>query len=106
MGAGIAIVAARAGFRTVLYDLSTENLARADRQIAGFLAKSVERGKLTPAAVETAREAMTTTADVGELGACDVVVEAVFEDLAVKQQLVGALDEVCPPHTIFASNTS
>lgn len=106
MGAGIAIVAARAGFRTVLYDVSAGTLERAERQIAGFFAKSVERGKLTQEAVDAARAAMTTTTDIGDLRACDVVIEAVFEDLAVKQELVGQLDEVCPPNTIFASNTS
>jgi 3-hydroxybutyryl-CoA dehydrogenase len=106
MGAGIAIVAARAGFRTVLYDVSAETLERADRQIAGFLAKSVERGKLTQDAVDAARAAMVTTTDIGDLRACDVVIEAVFEDLRVKQDLLGVLDAVCPPGTIFASNTS
>jgi len=106
MGAGIAIVAARAGFRTVLYDVSPETLERAQRQIAGFLTESVERGKLTREAVEAARAAMVATTDVGELAACDLVIEAVFEDLAVKQDLVARLDEICPPGTIFASNTS
>lgn len=106
MGAGIAIVAARAGFQTVLYDVAPETLERAERQIAGFLAKSVERGKLTPEAVDAARAAMTTTTDIKDLAACDVVVEAAFEDLTVKQELVGILDDVCPPGTIFASNTS
>jgi 3-hydroxybutyryl-CoA dehydrogenase len=106
MGAGIAIVAARAGFRTVLYDVSPETLERAERQIAGFLAKSVERGKLTAEAVDAARASMVATTDIGELAGCDVVIEAVFEDLTVKQELVGKLDAVCPPETIFASNTS
>lgn len=106
MGAGIAIVFARAGFRTVLYDVSAETLERAERQIAGFLAKSVERGKLTEEAVDAAKAAMATTTDIGDLSGCDVVIEAVFEDLGVKQELVGTLDRVCPPGTIFASNTS
>jgi 3-hydroxybutyryl-CoA dehydrogenase len=106
MGAGIAIVAARAGFRTVLYDVSAETLERAERQIAGFLAQSVERGKLTRQAVDAAQAAMVATTDIGELAGCDVVIEAVFEDLATKQELVGKLDAVCPPETIFASNTS
>ena len=106
MGAGIAIVAARAGFRTVLYDVSPETLERAERQIAGFLAKSVERGKLTQEAVDAARAGMTATTDIGDLRACDVVIEAVFEDLKIKQELLGRLDGVCPPGTIFASNTS
>ena len=106
MGAGIAILAARAGFTTVLYDVSAETLDRAQRQIAGFLTKSVERGKLSQSAVDAAQAAMTTTSDVGDLGGCDVVIEAVFEDLAVKQQLVATLDDICPPGTIFASNTS
>jgi 3-hydroxybutyryl-CoA dehydrogenase len=106
MGAGIAIVAARAGLRTVLFDVSPDTLERAERQISGFLAKSVERGKLSQEACEAAKSAMTTTTDIDDLRACDIVVEAVFEDLRVKQELVGRLDDVCPPGTIFASNTS
>jgi 3-hydroxybutyryl-CoA dehydrogenase len=106
MGAGIAIVAARAGFRTVVYDTREEALDRARKQTEGFFAKSVERKKLTSAQVDAILANMCGTTEIAGLAECDIVIEAVFEDLEVKHALLGALNEVCPPHTIFASNTS
>lgn len=106
MGAGIAIVAARAGFKTVVYDTNAEALARARRQTEGFLAKSVERKKLTGDEVARILGDLSATTDAKALAACDIVIEAVFEDLKVKHQLLGEIDRVCPSHTIFASNTS
>lgn len=106
MGAGIAIVAARAGFKTVVYDTNAEALARARRQTEGFLAKSVERKKLTGDEVARILGDLSATTDAKALAACDIVIEAVFEDLKVKHQLLGEIDRICPPHTIFASNTS
>ena len=106
MGAGIAIVAARAGFRTIVYDTRQDALDRACKQTAGFLGKSVERGKLTQAQVDKIMGELTGTTRIAELAACDIVIEAVFENLKVKHALVGELNKVCPPHTLFASNTS
>jgi len=106
MGAGIAIVAARAGFRTVVYDTRTEALDRAREQTRGFFAKSVERKKLTQPDVDRIMSGLTGTTNVADLAACDIVIEAVFEDLRVKHALLAQLNYVCPPHTIFASNTS
>ena len=106
MGAGIAIVAARAGFRTIVFDQRADALERARKQTEGFFAKSVERGKLTAEQVTGILAGLSGTTDISELAACDIVIEAVFEDLAVKQALCGDLDKVCAPHTIFASNTS
>ena len=106
MGAGIAIVAARAGFRTVVYDTRAEALARARKQTEGFFAKSVERKKLTQDQVGKILSGLSGTTDIGALAACDIVIEAVFEDLKVKHALLERLDKVCPPRTLFASNTS
>ena len=106
MGAGIAIVAARAGFRTVCFDTSMEALERAAKQTAGFFDKSVERGKLAPEARDGILAGMSRTTDVAALGICDLVIEAVFEELGVKRDLLARLDAVCPPHTLYASNTS
>lgn len=106
MGAGIAIVAARAGFATVSYDLDAGSLARAAAQTEAFFGKSVERGKMAASEMEAALGRMSRTTDLGALGACDLVIEAVFEDLETKRGLLGALDAACPPRTIFASNTS
>ena len=106
MGAGIAIVAARGGFRTIVYDVSQQALDRARKQTEGFFAKSVERKKLTQAQVDKIMSDLSGTTDIGELAQCDIVIEAVFEDLKVKHELLGKLNAVCPPQTIFASNTS
>ena len=106
MGSGIALVAARAGFRTIVHDTNAETLARARRQTEGFLGKSVERGKLAAAEVERILADLTGTTRLEELGPCDIVIEAVYENLRVKHEVLGRLDAVCAPHAIFASNTS
>jgi 3-hydroxybutyryl-CoA dehydrogenase len=106
MGAGIAIVAARAGFKTLIYDTNSASLERARQQTEGFLAKSVERGKLAPEKVPQILARWHGTRELGALADCDLVIEAVFEDLRVKHELFGQLNEICTPHTVFASNTS
>jgi len=106
MGAGIAIVAARAGFRTISFDRSADSLQRAQKQTAAFFAKTVERGKMTAEARDAVLAAMETTTSLDALGACDLVIEAVFEDLSIKRALLADLDTVCRPDTIYASNTS
>jgi 3-hydroxybutyryl-CoA dehydrogenase len=106
MGAGIAIVAARAGFRTLLYDTNAKQLERARGQQAGFFASSVKRNKLTQAEVDRIMADLVPTTRLEDLSACDIVIEAVFEDLKVKHTLFAALNAVCPARTIFASNTS
>ena len=106
MGAGIAIVAARAGFRTIVYDTRQDALDRANKQTAGFFAKSVERKKLTQQQVDRIMGDLTGTTRIDDMAACDIVIEAVFENLKVKHELLGELSKVCPPHTLFASNTS
>ena len=90
MGAGIAIVAARAGFTTILYDTRQDALDRARKQTAGFFAKSVEKGKLTQAQVDGIMAGLQSTTRMEELAACDVVIEAVFEDLKVKHDLLAS----------------
>jgi 3-hydroxybutyryl-CoA dehydrogenase len=106
MGAGIAIVAARAGFRTLVYDSREDALATARRQTEAFFAKSVERGKLKADQVAAILGNYTGTHRIEDLAACDIVIEAVFEELSVKHKLFAELNRVCPPHTLFASNTS
>lgn len=106
MGAGIAIVAARAGLRTVVYDTREEALARARKQTEGFFAKSVQKGKLTEEQVGRILANLTGTTRLEDMAQCDLIIEAVFEDLKVKHELFAKLNAVCPPHTLFASNTS
>ena len=106
MGAGIAIVSARAGFRTISYDMDAAALERAKGQSAGFFAKSVERGKLNEAERDVILGRMEHTNSIEGLAECDLVIEAVFESLDTKRTLMGKLDKVCPAHAVFASNTS
>jgi len=106
MGAGIAIVAARAGFRTIVYDTAQAALERARNQTEAFFARSVERKRLTREQADRALAVLQGTTDIDALAQCDIVIEAVFEDLKVKHALLGKLDRVCPPSTLFASNTS
>jgi 3-hydroxybutyryl-CoA dehydrogenase len=106
MGSGIAIVAARAGFKTIVYDTSAETLEKAKAQTGAFFKRSVERGRLEPDQLPVVMANLTGTTAIDDMAACDLVIEAVFEDLAVKQALLAQLNAVCPPHTIFASNTS
>ena len=106
MGAGIAIVAARAGFSTIAYDVRRDALERARRQTEGFFAKSIERGKLTREQRDGILANLVQTTDLAALARCDLVIEAIFEDLATKRQLFGELHAICPEHTNFASNTS
>ncbi len=106
LGAGIAIVAARAGFRTICYDVAEASLARAAGQTAGFFGKSVERGKMSAEDRDRILDAMERTSDMGMLAEADLVIEAVFEDLSVKKALMARLDAVCSDTAIFASNTS
>jgi 3-hydroxybutyryl-CoA dehydrogenase len=106
MGAGIAIVCARAGYRTRVFDLNAQSIERARSQTEGFLKKSVERGKLAAEKLPQIMAQWFGTTKLEDFADCDLVIEAVFESLPVKHDLFGKLDRVCPPHTIFASNTS
>jgi 3-hydroxybutyryl-CoA dehydrogenase len=106
MGCGIAIVAARAGFVTRIYDTRQDALDRARAQTEAFLKKSADRGKLAAEAIPEIMGRWHATTDVEALADCDIVIEAVFEDLEVKHRLFSALDKVCPAETLFASNTS
>lgn len=106
MGAGIAIVAARAGFNVICYDTAEEPLNRTVKQTEAFFQKSVERGKMSEADRDTVLARFQRTTDIGKLTACELVIEAVFEELGVKRKLLGQLDAVCPKKTIFGSNTS
>src|ERR1700754_1717548 len=106
MGCGIAIVAARAGFVTRVYDTRQDAIERAGKQTEAFLKKSAERGKIPAEAVPEIMSRWHGTTKLENLADCDVVIEAVFEDLDVKHQLFSALDKICPAQTLFASNTS
>jgi len=106
MGAGIALVAARAGFKTISFDMSEGALDKAAKQSVDFLDKSVTRGKLNADKRDAIVAAMSRTTSIDGLRDCDLVIEAVFEDLSIKRDLLGRLDSACAADAIFASNTS
>ena len=106
MGSGIAQVAAAAGYDTVVRDVSKELLDRGRAGIEKSLAKFVEKGKLDAAARDATLKRLTFTTTVADLKGADIVIEAITEDLALKNALYKELDGLCGPATIFASNTS
>jgi 3-hydroxybutyryl-CoA dehydrogenase len=106
MGSGIAQVAAQAGFPTVVREVNTELVEKGLRGIEKNLARLVEKGSLTEAAKIEIRGRLKGTTRLEDLKDCDVIVEAIVEQLPAKRELFSALDAICQPSTIFASNTS
>jgi 3-hydroxybutyryl-CoA dehydrogenase len=106
MGSGIAQVAAQAGYEVVLRDLTDEALGRARDAIRGSYGKFVAKGRLEEKDAEAALARITTTTDLQAAADADVVVEAVFEKLEVKQEIFRELDRLCKDGAVLASNTS
>lgn len=106
MGGGIAMCFANAGIPVALLELKAEALDRGLLQIRNNYQVSVKRGKLTGAEVEQRMALLHATLDYADIANADLVIEAVFENLGVKQQVFRTLDEVCKPGAILASNTS
>jgi 3-hydroxybutyryl-CoA dehydrogenase len=106
MGAGIAQVAAQSGFNTRVREVSDALCQRAKAGIEKQMNKAIEKGKLTAEQRDAAIGRLTFTTAVKDLKDCDIVIEAVVEELDVKNAMWKELDALCPPHTIFASNTS
>jgi 3-hydroxybutyryl-CoA dehydrogenase len=106
MGSGIAQMSATAGIPTIVRDVSDAALAKGKASIEQSLAKFVEKGKLTAGEREAALSQLQFTTDLGRVATSDLIVEAIFEDLEIKNSLWRELDALAPPATIFASNTS
>jgi len=106
MGSGIAQVTAASGFPTVVREVSAELLDKGLKSIDKNLNRLAEKGTITEAAKGEIRRRLKGTTKVEDLKDCDVIIEAIIEQLPAKRELFGALDAICPPSTIFASNTS
>ena len=106
MGSGIAQVSAQAGFPTVVREVAQAPLDRGLGSIRKFLQGGVEKGKVTAADMERTLSNLRGTTDLAELAGCDLVIEAVSEDLTLKRELIGALDGLVGPQAVLASNTS
>ena len=106
MGAGIAQVSAQSGFMTVVREVSADLLEKGIKSIEKNLARLVEKGVITEAAKSEIRGRLKGSTSLEDLKDCDVVVEAIIEQLPAKRELFTLLDAICPASTIFASNTS
>jgi 3-hydroxybutyryl-CoA dehydrogenase len=106
MGSGIAQAAASAGFTTVARDVAQPFLDKGRAGILKSMGRLVEKGKLTASDRDAAAGRLSFTTDTAALRDCDIIIEAVTEDLELKNGLWQELDRLCPVETIFASNTS
>jgi len=106
MGSGIAEIAAKAGYATWVREVTQELGERGRKAIQKSLDRAVEKGKLDAGVRDQALARLHFTTAFEELGECDLVIEAVTEDLETKNGMFRTLDGVCPPRTLFASNTS
>jgi 3-hydroxybutyryl-CoA dehydrogenase len=106
MGSGIAEVCARAGYETRVREVSDELARKGEANIRRSLDRAVEKGKLEAAARDETLARVHMTTSLEDLHDCDVIIEAVTEDLELKNEMFRTLDGICGPDTIFASNTS
>jgi 3-hydroxyacyl-CoA dehydrogenase/enoyl-CoA hydratase/3-hydroxybutyryl-CoA epimerase len=106
MGAGIAYVCALAGWEVVLKDVSLEAAEKGKTYSEGLVAKGVKRGKTTLEKGEALLQRITPTADYNDLAGCDIVIEAVFESVQLKQEVFREAMKVVEPDALLCSNTS
>ena len=106
MGAGIAQVAAMAGFKTFLFDASTPALEKGITGIKSHLQKGVEKEKITKEIMTSSLSRLSSAKELKELAPCDLVIEAIIENFEIKGKLFSELETIVAPHAIFASNTS
>ncbi|MES4907489.1 MULTISPECIES: 3-hydroxyacyl-CoA dehydrogenase NAD-binding domain-containing protein [unclassified Streptomyces] len=106
MGAGIAYSCARAGIDVVLKDVSQEAAAKGKAHAEGLLDKALAKGRTTQAERDALLARITPTADPGELAGCDAVIEAVFEDPALKHKVFQEIEGIVAPDALLCSNTS
>ncbi|MFH8623077.1 3-hydroxyacyl-CoA dehydrogenase NAD-binding domain-containing protein [Streptomyces vietnamensis] len=106
MGAGIAYSCARAGIEVVLKDVSAESAAKGKAYSEKLCAKAVSRGRTTQEKADALLARITPTAEVADLAGCDAVIEAVFEDTALKHKVFQEVQHVVAPDALLCSNTS
>lgn len=106
MGGGIVQVAAQAGYQVRVLEANEDFLQKGFTALDGNLGRLVEKGKMSSTDAESLRHRVHGTTTVKDLSDCDFIIEAIIENLEIKHRLFTELDERCPDHTIFASNTS
>ncbi|MFC3039639.1 3-hydroxybutyryl-CoA dehydrogenase [Virgibacillus xinjiangensis] len=106
MGAGIAQVCAQSGYEVILNDVSEEALEKGTKGIEKQLARSVAKERITENEKKETLSRLSTSTQLEDAGSCDMVIEAVVENMDVKTKVFGDLDTIAPAHAILASNTS
>lgn len=106
MGAGIAQVAARAGYNVVMRDISEEFVSRGRSVIEKNLDREIKKDKITREQADAILARIKGTTDLADLAPCDFVIEAVIEKMELKKEVFRSLDGICKPEAYFASNTS
>lgn len=106
MGAGIAQLASSKGFNVLLWDLNDSLLHQAKERMYAAMGKSIEKGKMTEEQREEAVKRLETTTDLVQFKACDLVIEAIVEDLTAKQEIFRKLDAILKPEALIVTNTS
>ena len=106
MGAGIAQVSAAAGYRTILWDANSEALSRGMAGINTQLKKSVEKQKISADEAAATLSRLSAAAAPSDFTGCDLVIEAIIENVDIKLKVLGELDRVLPPQALLTSNTS
>jgi 3-hydroxybutyryl-CoA dehydrogenase len=106
MGSGIAAVAALSGFTVILTDQNAATLRAAEQRSAEWFSRAIEKGKISAAGRDETLRRLSFTESVESFSPCDLVIEAVIEDLAVKQQLFRALEKIVRADCLIATNTS
>jgi 3-hydroxybutyryl-CoA dehydrogenase len=106
MGSGIAQVCAQAGYRTIVREVADPPLQKGMASIEKNLGRAVKKEKITEQKKDEVMGRLSGTTQLSDLADCDIVIEAVVEDLAIKNEMWRELDGLCGPDAIFASNTS
>jgi 3-hydroxybutyryl-CoA dehydrogenase len=106
MGAGIVQVCAQSGYEVVVSEINEELLNKGIGTVDHFLGRAVQKEKMTAQDKDEIMGRIKGTTSVGDFKDCDLVVEAIIENLELKKQVFKQLDEICPPHALLTSNTS
>ena len=106
MGSGIAQTAASAGFETIVREVSDDLIQKGFVGIEKSLAKFAEKGAITGEQQKAIRDRLSGTTSFEDLADCDIIIEAIIENIDEKRRVYGELDRICKPDTVFASNTS
>lgn len=106
MGAGIVQLSAQSGYEVVVREVNSDLLNKGLGGIKKVLAKSVEKGKMNPEEMGKTLARVKGTTDMKDFSECDLVIEAVVENMGLKKEVFAELDKICPPHALLGSNTS